>query len=118
MDNVICWKESEVNSRARRAWTADAAIYLETNYRTGQGITAAFGDLTSIFCRAHIPLREVLHEGNGPEWFATKKRPDLLHSNLWLISMAEHEGMATGYRPLVSFSQERSATVQIYRRAH
>jgi Dolichyl-phosphate-mannose-protein mannosyltransferase len=118
MDNVICWKESEVNSRARRAWSADAAIYLETNYRTGQGITAAFGDLTSIFCRARIPLREVLHEGNGPEWFATKKRPELLHSNLWLISMAEHEGMAKEYRPVVSFSQGGRATVQIYRRAH
>jgi hypothetical protein len=118
MDNVICWKESEVNSRARRAWTAPAAFYLKANYRTGQGITAAFGDLTSIFCRADIPLREVLHEGNGPEWFATKARPDVLHRNLWLISMAEHEPMAKQYRTVMSLSERGSPTVRIYRREH
>ena len=118
MDNVICWKESEVNSRTRRAWTAPAGSYLKANYRTGQGITAAFGDLTSIFCRARIPLKEVLHEGNGPEWLATKKRPDLLHSDVWLISMAEHEGMAKQYEPVMSLPVPANPTVQIYRRAH
>ncbi len=118
MDNVICWKESEVNSRDRRAWTAPAAEYLKTRYQAGQGITAAFGDLTGIFCRAQIPLKEVLHEGNGPEWFATKARPDLLHRNLWFLSLAAQDKMAVNYELMKRLPQNGSATVQIYRRPH
>ncbi|MBV9223979.1 MAG: hypothetical protein JOY85_08120 [Acidobacteriaceae bacterium] len=84
-ENWICWKESEVNSVARRAWTAVAADDLQAHYRRGQGIIAPFSDLTGIFCKARIPLREVLHEGNGPEWLATTTRPDLLHREMWVI---------------------------------
>lgn len=118
IENVICWKESEVNSRDRRAWTAPAAEYLKTRYQAGQGITAAFGDLTGIFCRARIPLKEVLHEGNGPEWLAAKARPDLLHRNLWLISLAEGDKMALKYRFVSRLGQSGRTTVQIYQRMH
>ncbi len=85
-ENWICWKESEVNSVSRRAWTSAEAEYLRAHYQTGQGIVASFGDLTGIFCRARIPLREILHEGNGPEWFAATTRPDLLHRERWAIA--------------------------------
>ncbi len=95
-----------------------AAEYLKSNYHRGQGITARFGDLTGIFCRARIPLREVLHEGNGPEWVATKTRPDLLHQNFWLISMTDADKMAHDYRPEKSFSAPDHVTLQIYQRAH
>lgn len=88
-ENWVCWKESEVNSRARRVWTGGAAEYVRAHYQTGQGITASFGDLTGIFCRARIPLREVLHEGNGPAWFAASRRPDLFHPSLWWVSMGD-----------------------------
>jgi hypothetical protein len=118
MDHVVCWKESEVNSRARRSWTQSAADYLKARYQIGQGITASFSDLTGIFCRVRIPLKEVLHEGNGPEWYAASARPDLLHRNLWLISMNENDKMAAAYRPVKRFSQQGSANVQIYRRTH
>ena len=118
MESVICWKESEVNSRVRRWWTEAAAEYLKARYQTGQGIKASFSDLTGIFCRARIPLREVLHEGNGPEWFAASARPDLVHRNLWLISMTDKDKLAGEYRPVKCLSHPGSATVQIYRRAH
>jgi hypothetical protein len=85
-ENWICWKESEVNSISRRAWTSAESDYLRARYRTGQGIVASFGDLTGIFCKARIPLREVLHEGNGPAWFAATTRPDLLHRERWAIA--------------------------------
>lgn len=117
MINVVCWKESEVNSRERRSWTDPAAEYLKARYHTGQGITASFSDLTGIFCRARIPLKQVLHEGNGPEWFAAKARPDLLHRNFWLISMTPGDKMAREYRAVKCFSPGR-ATVQIYERTH
>jgi hypothetical protein len=63
----LCWKESQVNSVARRAWTAQAAGFLEREYHGG-GILASSGDITGILCRAGIPLRETLNNGNYPAW--------------------------------------------------
>lgn len=82
----ICWKESEVNSTARRSWTAQAAAYFRDHYRAGEGILTDFGDATGIYCDARIPLRETLHVGNGPEWYATTDRPDLSHPTEWAIA--------------------------------
>ncbi len=90
-ENWICWKESEVNSVGRRAWTAAEADYLQSHYQAGQGIIAPFGDLTGIFCKTRIPLREILHEGNGPEWFAATTRPDLLHHEKWVITQESND---------------------------
>src|SRR5947209_1234047 len=66
-DAWLCWKESQVNSVARRAWTERAADILAREYRGG-GILASSGDITGIFCRAGIPLRETLNNGNYPAW--------------------------------------------------
>lgn len=81
----ICWKESQVNSEARRAWSDQAARFISQNYRGG-GIAAGFGDLTGIFRRAGIPLREILHEGNGPAWHAAIARPELFLREEWAIT--------------------------------
>jgi hypothetical protein len=72
---AICWKEAEVNSIARRTWTAEAASFLAANYRTGSGIIHPFGDLTAVLREAGIPLRESIHEGNAPEWMLSVSRP-------------------------------------------
>ena len=77
----ISWKESEVNSEARRAWTAQAASFLAREYRPGSGIIFPFGDLTGVLREAGIPLREGLHEGNGVAFDAAMARPDLLLRN-------------------------------------
>ena len=74
----ISWRESEVNSEARRAWTAQAASFLAGEYRPGSGIIFPFGDLTGVLREAHIPLCEGLHEGNGVAFDAALARPDLL----------------------------------------
>jgi hypothetical protein len=74
----ISWKESEINSEARRAWTAEAARFLAHEYRPGSGIIFPFGDLTGILREAGIPLREGLHEGNGVGFDSAMARPDLL----------------------------------------
>ena len=74
----ISWKESAVNSEARRAWTAQAAGFLAREYRPGSGIIFPFGDLTAVLREADIPLREGLHEGNGVAFDAAMARPDLL----------------------------------------
>lgn len=78
----ISWRESEVNSEARRDWTAQAASFLAREYRPGSGIIFPFGDLTAILRGAGIPLREGLHEGNGVAFDAAMARPDLLLGKL------------------------------------
>jgi hypothetical protein len=86
--NWICWKESQVNSVDRRAWTEAAARFLQAYYRPGQGILSSAGDVTGIYCRAGIHLSETLNIGNGPMWFLATKRPDLFHPNLWSVNQA------------------------------
>lgn len=83
----ICWKESQVNSEARRAWTEQAAGVLERERRAGEGIAACFGDLAGVLRRAGIPLRDMLHEGNGPAWAAAMARPDLFLREPWALVM-------------------------------
>ncbi|MBI3470717.1 MAG: hypothetical protein HY013_05110, partial [Candidatus Solibacter usitatus] len=67
-ENWITWKEAQVNSVARRAWTASAAEFLRDNYRPGAGIFTTFGDVSGVFAAAGIPLRETLTWDNGPVW--------------------------------------------------
>lgn len=87
-ESWICWKESEVNSVSRRAWTAGAARYLKANYRSGSGVFAAFGDLTGIFRTAGLRLSETLHDGNNPEWMAATVRPGLFLHQDWAVALS------------------------------
>ncbi|MBI3680980.1 MAG: glycosyltransferase family 39 protein [Acidobacteria bacterium] len=84
----ICWKESQVNSEARREWTGQAADYLKNHYRFGDGIYTSFGDLTGIFQQAGIPLSETLHDGNHPLWNAVEQRPDLFLWEHWAVAIS------------------------------
>jgi hypothetical protein len=83
----ICWKESQVNSEGRRAWTRQAADFLRTNYRGG-GIIHSFGDQTAIFPLAGIPLRDTLHQGDDPQWYAAVQRPDLFLWEEWAVAFS------------------------------
>jgi hypothetical protein len=84
----ICWKESQMNSISRRAWTAEASKFLATHYERHVGILASSGDVPGVFCRAKIGLAETLTDGDGPAWEATLARPDLLHSEAWAIAQS------------------------------
>ena len=83
----ITWKESQVNSDARRAWTRQAADYLAAHYRPGSGIITTFGDITGIFRTAGIPLRETLTWDNWPHWPAAIARPNLFLWEDWAVVM-------------------------------
>ena len=85
-ENWICWKESQVNSVARRAWTSKAAAYLKQRYRPGTGILTSSGDLMGIYREAGIPFRELLHDGNNPMFLATIARPDLHLREEWVVA--------------------------------
>ncbi|MFB3828604.1 MAG: hypothetical protein ACE15B_17680 [Bryobacteraceae bacterium] len=84
----ITWKESQVNSAARRNWTRQAAAYLGPLYRRGDGIYTQFGDLTGIWRLAGIPLRETFTPDNGLEWEASFRRPDLFLHEEWTVAIA------------------------------
>lgn len=86
-NNWITWKESEVNSSERRAWTHEAASYLKDHYRPGAGILTSFGDLAGIYPLAGIPLKETLHEGNGPAWLAAVTLPGTFLHEEWIVCL-------------------------------
>jgi hypothetical protein len=94
----ICWKESEVNSVARRAWTGEVGRFLAANYRPGSGIFFPFGDLTGALREAGIPLRESIHEGNGPAWLAAIARPDLFLRQEWVLGFAGDDATTAALR--------------------
>ena len=85
---AVTWRESEVNSIARRAWTSEAAEFLAPNYQPGSGIIFEFGDLAGILREAGIPLREGFHQGNGLAWIAAVRRPDLFLQQGWALAIA------------------------------
>jgi len=86
-DNWICWKESEVNSAARRALTRQAADFFRANYRQGDGVLMDFGDQIGILREAGTPIREALHNGNNPAFLAAVARPDLFLHERWAITL-------------------------------
>lgn len=124
-DNWITWKESQVNSVARREWTQEAADYLRQNYKPGQGIYTTFGDVTGIYRYAGIPLKEVLHDGNNPLWMAAHNRPDLFLWTEWAVAQtgdgvsaailnAEKNGLH--FRCVKMVAVKGAPVLEIYRR--
>jgi Dolichyl-phosphate-mannose-protein mannosyltransferase len=120
-DSWICWKESQVNSIARRAWTWQAARYFAGWYRPGDGIFTGFGDLTGIYREAGIPLRATLHEGNNPQWMAVEARPKLFLHEEWCVGIANTpvtKAMANAgarYALLKTITVQGAPPIEIYR---
>jgi hypothetical protein len=86
LEACVTWKESLVNSTARRAWTNEGAEFLRVNYRPPSGIFTTFGDITGIFQRAGIPLRNTLTWDNSAYWTAAAARPDLFLREEWAVA--------------------------------
>ena len=124
-ESWITWKESEVNSVARRAWTAESAEFLKENYHKGDGIFFSFGDLTGVLREAGIPLRESLYDGNNPHFAAAIARPDLFLWEEWALAISGDQVATTllklgraGVRyQCVKIVQVKDApAIEIYRR--
>lgn len=84
----ICWKESEVNSSARRLWTEETAKYMGRAFRKGDGIVTMFGDMAAIFREADIPFRETTNDCNNPEFLTATLRPDLFLHAKWVLAQS------------------------------
>jgi hypothetical protein len=120
-DGWVTWKESQVNSETRRAWTAEASSYLAANYERGTGVVCPFGDYTAILREAGIPLRETVHEDNGLYFEAIVKRPDLFLWQEWVVArggdrMSESMSKYPRYERVKIIDVKNSAPLEIYRR--
>ena len=121
-ESWITWKESQVNSNSRRAWTARSVAYIKPRYTNGERILTNFGDLTGIFCKADIPLQETLHEGNGPYWLAAATLPDSYRQARWVIvqsgtKLSQKIDQAKGFQLVQSIFSKDAPTVEIYQRS-
>jgi len=85
-ESWITWKESQVNSEARRAWTHRAAAFFKLRYQPGEGVLTSFGDAIGVMREAGIPLRATLTIDNGPLWEAAIRRPDLVLWEQWALA--------------------------------
>ncbi|MDP8990281.1 MAG: hypothetical protein M3N41_09430, partial [Acidobacteriota bacterium] len=118
----LCWKESAVNSQARRNWTGQAAAYLAANYQPGDGIIYSFGDLTGVLREAGVPLRDGLHQGNRPSWDAAVLRPDLFFHEEWALAVAGDKvdeavtRLGTRYELKKRIMVEGAPAIEIYKR--
>ena len=116
-DNWIVWKEGQVNSVERRAWTHQIAAVLGPAYRTGDRILYSFGDLTGVLREAHIPLRAGLQSGNELEWIRTLARPDLFLDQDWVLDFEDGKAVAAArkkpYRLIAKIRREYNATAVV-----
>ena len=121
----ICWKESEVNSVARRQWTRQAASFLAANYQHGDGVIFPFGDMTGVLREAGIPIREGLFDGNGAAYDMALDRPNLFLQPRWAlafsgdrIATAILRGAKRGphYRLVATIIVKGAPVVEIYHR--
>ncbi len=125
-ENWICWKESQVNSIARRAWTARGAEFLRVNYHSGEGIlTPPIGDVTGIFCRAMIPIcRDITRRqwcGLVRDHSANRSVASGRHGRSRRAAISSQPLLAaannSGYRLIGRIETDGAPALEIYRRA-
>jgi hypothetical protein len=90
----ITWQEAEVNARARRQWTAEAADFLRTAAGPHETYFTGFGDLTGIYRTLSIPLRDTLTGDNEVAWYEAVSRPDLFLHTDWAVVMGGDEAQS------------------------
>ncbi len=121
----VCWKESQVNSEARRAWTRETAEYLRANYHRGEGILTKLGDVAGVYQEAGIPLKETLNECNWPIW---QRVEESSHPNVrekWAVAIAGDEvarivskarKSGSRYDLVKTISVKGAPAIEVYRR--
>jgi hypothetical protein len=123
-ESWVCWKESQVNSVARRSWTRQAAEYFRANYRRGDGILTSSGDLPAIFQQAGIHLKETLADYNRIPWRETIRGVRPVREK-WVVAISGSEvaqvlerTRRTGprYDLVKRIAESGAPAIEIYRR--
>jgi len=84
-DHSITWQESDVNSRARRPWTGQAAAWLKTKMGPNETFITSFSDMTAIYRILDIPLRNTLTPDNDVEFAMAIANPQVFLHTDWAI---------------------------------
>ena len=84
-DHSMTWQESEVNSRARRAWVGQAAAWLQTSVGPNETFITSFSDMTAIYRILGVPLRHTLTGDNDVEFVMATARPEVFLHTDWAI---------------------------------
>jgi 4-amino-4-deoxy-L-arabinose transferase-like glycosyltransferase len=83
-EHSITWQEAEINSRGRRAWTEQAARFLQSAAGPNETYFTGYG-LTSIYRTLGIPLKATLSGDNNPQYLMVWSRPDLFLWEDWAV---------------------------------
>jgi hypothetical protein len=83
----ITWDEADINSRGRRAWTAEAVQFLRRAAGPHETFFTSFSDMTAIYRTLGVPLRDTLTGDNSPQFLMVQSRPDLFLWEDWAIVM-------------------------------
>jgi len=84
-EHSVTWQESDVNSRARREWTQEAADWLRSRSKPTDTYLTSFNDITGIYRTLGIPLRRTLTGDNEADWYGAALRPDLFLHTDWAV---------------------------------
>lgn len=120
-DYWITWKESLMNSVARREWTRQAAEFLKPRLGPSDEVLTSFGDITAVFRTAGIPLRRTLTINNEPQWQVTILRPDLFLTQSWVVAIDGDEVQRAvrgrpNYQLLRRIEVKDAVPIEIHRR--
>ncbi|MDQ1473842.1 MAG: hypothetical protein QOJ99_5322, partial [Bryobacterales bacterium] len=85
--HAITWQEAEINSRGRRAWTAQAVQFLRVAAGPHETFFTSFNDMTGIYRTLGIPLRDTLTGDSNPQFLMVQSRPDLFLWEDWAVVM-------------------------------
>ena len=108
----IAWKESKVNSVARRAWTEQAGEFLRGRLGPGDRVFSGFSDITGIYRVAGIPLARTLTPNNGVAWTMATSRPDLFLWERWAVAQTDDDVDRAVTRAGSKFELVRKVKVQ------
>jgi len=82
----ITWQESDVNSRARREWIAQAATWLRPKMGRHETVFTSFSDMTTLYRTLGIPLRNTLTGDNDVEFAMACLNPQVFLHTDWAIA--------------------------------
>ena len=119
-EHWITWKESQVNSRARRAGAQKVFLYLRAQLGDHDTVFTEFNDLTEIYRRLGLPLRRTVTGDDGPLWLGPVMRPDLFLKDPWVVCFAgdlvDRTARRAGYTPELLVSVEENKLIRVYHR--
>jgi hypothetical protein len=89
------WEESEINSRAQRAWTGQAVTFLRSAAGPHETfLTRNYSHLTAVYRQLGVPIRDTLTGDNEPQWSMANTRPDLFLWTDWAVVTGGDEAQA------------------------